>query len=173
MSLLANIVAFSNGTGAGAPKIATTLEATKQAVAWYSDYSFWGNTASIVSLIISGFVFYGVRKIRQNFLFNARVPELTEKLNKQASRISSLLNDFDQSTEEIILEIGKGKITLKTLSSKLEKEQKKSASNIIKLIDEHVSNLSTVDKDSIYKIYVEIRLFIEEMGNEIKDRQWR
>ena len=96
MSLLANIVAFSNGTGAGAPKIATTLEATKQAVAWYSDYSFWGNTASIVSLIISGFVFYGVRKIRQNFLFNARVPELTEKLNKQASRISSLLNDFDQ-----------------------------------------------------------------------------
>lgn len=172
MILLVNVVQ-SNLSGASSPKIASSLEATKQAVTWYSDYSFWGNTASIVSLIVSGFVFWGVRKIRQNFLFNARAPELIDKLNKLASKISSLLNDFEQSKEDIFLEIGKSKITLKTLSTKLGNDQKKSASSIVKLIDKNASNLSILDKDSIYNIYVEIRLFVEEMGNEIKDRQWR
>ena len=173
MILLANTVIQTNMTGAISHKVVASMEATKQAVAWYGDYSFWGNTASIVSLIVSILVFWGVRKIRQNFLFNARAPELTKELDKLASKISSLLNDFDQSKQDLILEIGKSKITLKTLSSKLEKEHKKSAIRIIKLIDSNSLSLSTLDKDTIYKIYVEIRLFVEEMGNEIKDRQWR
>jgi len=51
-----------------------------------------GTIASILSLIISGFVYLSVKKIRRFYLLNARVPELLENLSEHASKLSDCLN---------------------------------------------------------------------------------
>jgi hypothetical protein len=133
-------------------------------------FSGVGSAASIVSFAITLYLLYAVRKIKSFYVFKARVPELTEQLKEHASKLADLHRDFKESREQVLLEIGKAGVTLKSLKKKVGRPTKKSISVVIKLIDDYNPHNQT--PSYLWKIYVELQKVIQEIISVQSDRAW-
>ena len=134
------------------------------------DFSALGNTASIISLIITVYLFYAVRKIKSFYVSKARVPELIRELKEHASHLAEFHRDFEDSSEQVLLEIGKAEVTLKSLRNKVQRPTRKSVSRVLKLIKTYTPFYRT--KDNLWKIYVEMQKLIQEIAGAQSDRDW-
>jgi hypothetical protein len=125
--------------------------------------------ASILSLAVSAKVLYDVMKLRHIYLFKARVPELTDKLSAQASKISEFLNAFSSSGDQIAVELAHTEVLLGSLSGKASGNIKSSGRSVLKLVK---SYSKTADQDSLRKIYVELRKLDALVRDTLEDLQW-
>lgn len=90
--------------------------------------------ASILSFIISIFVLLSVRRIRNFYIFNARVPEINEELSKLASDLSGSLDSFDGLNSRIHKILVDLEISLKSLKKKVPKDIKRDIDSLISTI---------------------------------------
>src|SRR6266852_8606829 len=95
-----------------------------------------GNVFSILSFILSIFVLWNIRKLRNAYRLRARGPSLIRDLSKAASNLSKFMNDFDEFIPQISQELGKVGVKLKSLKRKLTGDPKKSVKYLLLYIDQ-------------------------------------
>src|SRR5476651_293212 len=66
-----------------------------------------GTLASVVGLGFTLWVLYSVRTLRTHFLFTARVPQIVQALQSNASTISQAMPDYDASAHLVEVEMAK------------------------------------------------------------------
>lgn len=133
-------------------------------------FSDLGTLASILSFVITLYVFFAVRKIKSFYVSKARVPELIDQLKEHASHLADLHRDFNDSRPQVLLEIGKAEVTLRSLKNKVRRPTKKSVAVVIKLIKSYGPYNQT--QDNLWKIYVEMQKLIQEVVGVQSDRAW-
>lgn len=89
-------------------------------------FSGVGSAASIISFVITLYLLYAVRKIKSFYVSKARIPELTEQLKEHASKLADFHRDFEESRQQVLLEIGRAEVTLKSLKKKVTRPTRKS-----------------------------------------------
>ena len=103
------------------------------------------------------------------FIFKARFPELLKSLKRYARELSRNLNSFDESHREIDTLLTKCESTLKSLESKLSKEVKITATELITLISNRSKPLN---KNNVWGIYNNLQALIVTLINFQKDIEW-
>lgn len=128
------------------------------------------NILSIVSFALTIWVAYSVRNIRRFYVFTARVPEITQKIKKHNSKVSELLNDFENSIPKIQIELTSIQVLLSSLKNKTNKNTKQSTNKIVKTIRSY--NFKTADRDQLWDIYLQVTQLVLEIEDLQKDLRW-
>lgn len=139
--------------------------------------------SSIFSLALTCYVFIGIRKIRKQFMFNARVPNLLQRLTEASSRISSSLDSDSINSTHLNEALADTEILLKSLRPKIGRPTKNQATKIISLIRKidgrrglfgrfsNQSNHEPRDK-AIRTVHIEIYKIIQEISELYEDSRW-
>ena len=144
--------------------------------------------SSILSLIISFFVLLSVRKIRQFYILQARVPEITQKLSELASELSGSLDSFSGTTTRIQKTLVDIEISLKSLKRKVPRDIQKNinliineiqksdpdSKSIMKLFKRHNSTLGDVEaqRDFLEKLHLSTYKIISQCNNIQLESRW-
>lgn len=128
-----------------------------------------GNTASVAGFFVSLYVLFEVNKIRKNFLFKARIPQLIKALKEYAKNFSSNLQSFDNSEREIETNLSESLSTLKNLKGKVSGDSKHETKNLIKKIKKRKKPIT---KDDLWEIYNDLQALINSLGHLHEDTQW-
>jgi predicted nucleic acid-binding Zn-ribbon protein len=129
-----------------------------------------GNVFSIASFILSIFVLWNIRKLRNAYRLRVRGPSLIRDLSKAASNLSKFMNDFDEFVPQVSQELGKAGVKLNSLKRKLTGDPKKSVKRVIQYIDQCKVNVQ--NEEQVRLVYVEILKIIEELKDYQKDLDW-
>ena len=131
-----------------------------------------GSFASIAGLVVTIYIFFGVRKIKQEFLFRVRLPGLLKKIQNHASAISGELSTFPDSKNAILEELAIAQVNIKSLESKSFGTMRSSLKKL-RLNIEQLRGKREIEKDSIREIYLEMNMMIQEISNIREDDKWR
>jgi chaperonin cofactor prefoldin len=140
-------------------------------IGWLN-FSNLADFLSIIGFFLSVYVSLGIRKIKKEFLFRARLPDLLKQLQKHATALSTLLDDFQNNQDKIIEELSIAKVNINSLYNKSAGEVKGS----LKKLDVSIDNfLLGQDKNSkiIRGIYLQMNMVIQEINNLKEDEKWR
>lgn len=129
-----------------------------------------GNIASIVSLILTFYVFLDVRRIKSYYIFAGRVPVLIETLEQHGARIFDYLDKGKHSLLEIEMELANTEVVLESLKDKLDGEAKKS----VELLLQNLKNYDYKRKDrkALRMIYLDMSKVIGRIRQIQEDRKW-
>ena len=130
------------------------------------------SVSSILGLLITIWILFNLNRIRKDFLFKARIPQLIQKLEKHSSLLSTYLQDFGGSRQMINLELGKCRANLRSLRSKLPRNSKRSVKKLEKQIQKNTPTKAESSKDTIWEIYTDLNSLIEDMKNLEQDKKW-
>lgn len=129
-----------------------------------------GSIISIISFIFTVIMFFDIKSIKKYYFFAARVPEVAQKLKIYSSNITQLRDDFENSIEEVSLELTKVDVVLKSLSRKLDGD---SVHFVVALRDKIRDYKPKRDgKEPLIDIYVGIYRILEELDELQKDSKW-
>jgi hypothetical protein len=148
-------------------------------------------SASLLSLLISIYLLFGVRKIKKDFVrfihIKTRIPELRSELELSSSTISQLMNEFPETIRGIRFELRKTVAILKNIKPKVNTEGKKTIVKLMKIISyvtkqkrERGILFNSVIKinghenleERIYEIHGSINALILEIKHLEEDQNW-
>lgn len=150
-----------------------------------------GIISSIASLIVSFFVFLGVKKLKKYYLFKARSPVLASKLSEVASSLSDQLNYFSGMTIELSKSLSKAEAHLESLEKKVDSDLKRSIKSVLckirsvnhannSFLNKFKSILNPNQKDrdeelknNIHNIYIELYKLNVRVKNLLEDHRWK
>jgi hypothetical protein len=132
--------------------------------------SDWGSLASFASLVVTVVVWFSVRNLRTAYLFAARLPELVTRLSKHASTISSQLNSFQQTSQDVPSILGPTQATLQSISRKLPRASRGSVRRLIKQVQAY--KVAVDGEPGLRAIYAEILKVSQEAKDLYEDRRW-
>ncbi len=136
------------------------------------------------------YVMFTINKIRKFYIFNARVPEIIERLTDIASKISIQLNSFDgidRALNEILVN---AEVELLSLTRKVDGSLKKQANSLITEIRvltgrnnwrdriqifpsfNNNRNGTSTQEESIQNIYLLLYRLAAECKNRHEDARW-
>lgn len=131
-----------------------------------------GSISSIIGLLLTILIFYRLRRIHRNFLFQARIPDLKRKIKQHRSKLSTFLNTYDDSVDQIEIELKKCQSNLGSLKPKVER----SLRGQIKRIVRHIKNISRSSshpsKEEIRIVYRSLVFIEQELENLSEDIKW-
>lgn len=138
-------------------------------------FSLVANVCSVLGFVFTCIVLLQVKRIQQDYLAQARLPELQKKLRGHRSALSKLLNQSNLVTvrQEIEAEIQKCAANLKNLIPKLRQEQTKSISVLLVQTDLLLKSRSAPDREQVNEIYLGLVGIEEELDNLGEDMKWR
>jgi predicted PurR-regulated permease PerM len=128
-----------------------------------------GFVITIIGFVVTLFVFVTIRNIRSFYVFQARVPDLLDKISEHSTRLVKYNKLYDKSKPDILLEIGQIEVTLKSLKKKVSKEIQAS---IGKTNKEIISYKSNPYQDQFWKIYVSLQQVKQEITYLQEDQKW-
>lgn len=129
-----------------------------------------GDVVSIISLLLTIFVYYNVRKLREHYMFRARAPEIIRRLLAHSSNLANYLNTFMESLPQIDLELRLAEVQLRSLGKKLRGQPKKSVRQLLKSIKAY--DINEQGDEELRRVYVELMKVIEEVKEHRKDLDW-
>jgi len=138
---------------------------------WIKNFKFsdFADVISVIGFCFTIYVLLTIRKIKNFYVFKARVPDLLKKVSKHASQLSQFHNNFEDSKPLILLEIGQVEVILKSLNKKVNRQVKSS----IKEVNKHISGYKIYrDKSRLWDIYVSLQKVNQEVVNLQEDRNW-
>lgn len=149
----------------------------------YELLSVVGSAASVISLALTFAIFIGVKKIRQFYIFSARVPELNDQLSKIISQISEHLNSFSGSTTKTHELLAQADVSLRALRSKIKNSDLKRSINHalkgIKAFDpppvlwmRKSSSTTTEQKTRLENIYLVVYKINTQSVEDVKQSHW-
>lgn len=141
-----------------------------------------GNISSIIGLVISIYLIFGIKRIHNHFLFKARFPKLKFALTKRATELNDLINDFESNEFKIKHNLRLVGAILKNLERKVHGEIKKSVSQLRFEIKQYTSTNSSLNKlfgnykpltnENALDMYSKIQVCIEELNQKLEDSKW-
>jgi len=132
-------------------------------------FSDIGTLASLLSLAVSLWVLYDVRKIKAGFKLRVRGPVVIKELRKYSSTIAGYLDRFEDFLPQISEEFGKAQAKLKYLEKNLPSETRRSVRNLQKSIEK--CEVMTENKEVVLRLYFEMNRVLEEITDHQKDLQ--
>lgn len=128
---------------------------------------------SLVQVILSLIILYNVKHIRTQFLFAARVPQLTKSLEEHASNLSAQYRDLENSIDLVKTELARCQSVLRSLASKLKGDSRASVRRLIGKIEAERKTINAASGPIVWEIYTELTVLIEDMKQIEEDRKWR
>lgn len=138
---------------------------------WIKDLKFsdFADVISVIGFCFTIYVLVTIRKIKNFYVFKARVPDLLKKSTELASHLSQFHSDFENSKQQILYEIGQVEVILKSLNKKVNRQVKSS----IKEVNKHIVDYKNYrDKSRLWDIYVSLQKVNQEVINLQEDRSW-
>ncbi len=129
-----------------------------------------GNFFSIASFILSIFVLWNIRKLRNAYKLRVRGPALIKDLTKAASNLSKLMNDYSEFMPQVSEEMGRVAVKLRSLKRKLSGPPKRSVKHVLVCVDQ--CEVSVQNEERVRLVYGEILKVIEELKDNQKDLDW-
>ena len=129
-----------------------------------------GSYASVISLILTIAVLFGVRRIRTMYLLTARLPELTKRLQSHCSTLSSCLNDFSNFRSRAVEELAAMEATLHSLSSKLDGRHRTNVRQTLRSAKSIVS--AGLTEQRLRTFYIELIRVNEHLKDAQRDLKW-
>lgn len=129
-----------------------------------------GNMFSIASFILSIFVLWNIRKLRNAYRLRARGPSLIRDLSKASSNLSKFMNEFDDFIPQVSEELGRVGVKLRSLKRKLNGPPKRSVKRVLSYVDQ--CEVSVQNEEQVRLVYGEILKVIEELKDNQKDLDW-
>lgn len=136
----------------------------------YMSFSNLGSAASIIGLFLTIYLFFAIRTIKRNYLFRARIPALLKKLKKHASGISSALQRYEESDEQVANELSLAEVNLISLKGKTKGKIKATINEAVKDIQKYRKDGGS--KKDLRAIYLSINMRIQEIENYREDDKW-
>lgn len=129
-----------------------------------------GNLFSIASFIISIFVLWNIRTIRNAYRFRARGPSLIKQLSKVSLNLNKFLNDYDDSLAQISEEMTRAAVKLRSLRRNVNRDQRRSIKRVLRYVDH--CEVTVQNEENVRTAYVEIIKVLEELKDYQKDLEW-
>lgn len=129
-----------------------------------------GSIASIAGFIVTVLVFLSLRRIRRFYFVRVRIPKLAESLSSRVSKISNYMNDYENSNNNILVELAEIEAVLKSMKGKVIGDSKKSVKTSIRKISE--INRSNISYDLVMENYVQLRNTLEVIKQSVEDWKW-
>ena len=126
-----------------------------------------GTIASILSLAVSIFVLYDVRKIKNSFKIRVRGPAVIKELQAYSFSVNRYLNQFEDFVPQIAEEFGKAQAKLKYLEKSLPVTQKRSIRALRRSIEK--CEVLVENRKGVHRVYVEMTKVLEELKDHQKD----
>lgn len=123
--------------------------------------SQFGSYASLIGLILTLYVAWSLRNIRNNYIFRLKAPAFLRKLTKHASTLISFGNEFETSRQRIDLELAVSDVTLRSMQRRMRGHSKKAVKQLRRLIKDYKQNGG--DLEQFYAIYREMQRVLEEV----------
>jgi|GEM_PF-2743315 len=150
----------------------------------------FATVVTILSFFMTLYVMFTINKIRKFYIFNARVPEIIERLTDITSKISIQLNSFDGINRALNEILVNAEVELSSLTRKVDGSLKNQASSLateIRILSgrnswkDHIQisslfsnnhNSTRTPEDSIQYIYLSLYKLTEECKTRYKDARW-
>lgn len=131
-----------------------------------------GSIASIVGLVFTIYIFNNLKKIKNFYLFSARVPEQLGKYRESISSINKYYSEYPSSKESILFEITRVEVNLNWFRKKVNKNIRKEIDNGLKLIECLKRKDVQHPKDEVYSAYLSFSKINELLLSLIEDNKW-
>jgi hypothetical protein len=132
-------------------------------------FTAFSNFLAIISALISIYLLITIRRIKNNYLFKIRVPQLVDELTTHASNLANYMSDFMNSIDQIKLELGRAEVKLGVLKGKVPRNTKRSIERVVWRINSYKAD--DRKEGRLYDTYVEMQKLIEEINNIYEDRK--
>lgn len=144
---------------------------------WLTDLNKLGSLSSILGLIVTLFLLYEARKIRNSFLRRARLPEVNRELSKSTSQLSEKLKSWSSDKNPSLETFSTIKALLENIREKLPSEEKRK-------VDEYLSSLhpkkwwfinsplSELTEDEAWNRYTALSGLVTSLQQLAKDSKW-
>jgi len=132
-----------------------------------------GDLASLISVLVTGGVFFTVREIRRTILYKARGQELLAELVKHKSSLSTYLTNFAASAQEFQRQLPLVEVTLRTLEGKVGwylSGRAKTVRRVRKLVAARRNG--NLDEAAAEDVYNELAFLTGILEQDWRDRQW-
>ena len=129
-----------------------------------------GTLASLAGAGVSIWVLISVRAIRKHFLFTARIPQILEDLQSNASTLNTGIADFDASREMIDVELARCHANLLNLSSKIGGNTKKNVRKLTEAIEKY--HAGDKKRETARHIYTLLNGLMQQIKNLREDTKW-
>ena|SRR5437868_10245996 len=96
-----------------------------------------GSIASIISLFLTLWIFWQIRKLKKFYVFVNRAPQLLAIIQKQDKSLSRFMEEFDNSLPSIKLELGGLRGNLSSLQIVADKSMGRSIQRVISLVEQY------------------------------------
>lgn len=94
-----------------------------------------GTLSSVISLVLTIFVFFNIRNIRSFYVFTARVPQLSEDIAAKSSLLNDQLNTFEGMTVKLRTLLAEVEVLLVSLSKNVDGSLKKQVLMLLKKVE--------------------------------------
>lgn len=145
----------------------------------FNSISGW---SSIFGFLLSIWVLYTVKKLRNYYLIKARTPEIIKDINNFSKELNSYLRDIENNKNEIIVVVKKCEFTLKSL-------RRKSTKDLVSLIDKMLLRISNLKKggpirlnpfkppiwsfnDEAWELYSDMQGVLQGLKETANDSNW-
>jgi|AntDeeMinimDraft_4_1070355.scaffolds.fasta_scaffold05561_4 hypothetical protein len=144
---------------------------------WLTDLNKIGSVSSILGLVVTLFLLYEARKIRNSFLRRARLPEVNRDLLKSTSQLSDNLKNWSADKNPSLETFSTIKALLENIREKLPSDEKRK-------VDEYLSNLhskkwwfingplSELTEDEAWSRYTDLSGLVTSLQQLAKDSKW-
>jgi hypothetical protein len=120
-----------------------------------------GSIASLISLALTGYVAWNLRKIKNKYIFRAKAPGFVRMLSKHASTLIDYANDFENSKHQISAELTRIDVRVRRMQGRMGGEAKKAVKQLRNLIEAYEADRDNQEK--FYAIYYEMQRVVEEV----------
>lgn len=147
-------------------------EFVRNAIATFSSPSITAlaNVITIIGIFVTVSVFLDVRRIKKFYIFTGRITDLSKSLKQHSSKISEYLNDFDGFLPQILEELTRAEVVVKSLERKTNGQLKQSVGKLHKSILSYSSQQQ--NQDGLRSIYLAMIKIQDEIADYRKDQEW-
>ena len=144
---------------------------------WLTDINKIGSIGSIVGLVVTIFLLFEARKIKNSFLRRARLPEVNRELAKATSQLSERLKKWGDDKTPSLETFSTIKALLENITPKLPSEEKRKVDDYLFrlhpkkywLINDSLSELT---EDEAWQRYTELSGLVTRLQQLAKDSKW-
>lgn len=129
-----------------------------------------GSLASILGLLATVYILFGVRNIESYYVFTARVPDLEKRMRQHAKKLADFLNDPGSYENQIREELAAAEITVESLRRKLKGQAKKPLKTLLANILERSRGRSK--EPTLREVYLQMIKVNEHVRDLREDLKW-
>ena len=129
--------------------------------------SWIGSLASIISLFLTIWIFWQIRRLKKFYVFVNRAPQLLAIIQKQDKGLSRFMEEFDNSLPSIKLELGGLRGNLSSLQIVVDKSMRRSIQRVILLVEQY-NTIQSPSRERVEDIQAELRKVLREVENAVE-----